>query len=441
MKMNAKMPIQPSHSRNNPNNKSTFLSVMNRCRLPEMVECFTRTGRRVLMVFFSIFGLGSTEAAIIQFDDLNIIEDAGNASDGFSFLDITFSKGRTLPEALSEAQVKYPDARVATASEFNDLFAAGGIMFNGALTAADAFTPGGFAEISSGTNYHTYLRDALGFTGTIDGDPATLIFTDPDGSSLPESTRDYIGLGEAKSFLYASSLTPPLSQWGWLLVSESAANEAPVFFADPNLKTAVENALGVTEPTLIDMLALSHLTVSASGIMDLTGLETATNLTFLNLDRNQISGISGLSGLTSLRHLDLGSNLISDISALSGLTDLDFLRLTTNQIGDIPDLSGLTNLTFLGLAGNEISEVSASWALSSLISLTDLRLDHNQIIDVSGLTGLTNLTKLTLDLNEISNEPEALRPRIQPDQRHLCLVGSDRPGFPEANNQPDQQPP
>jgi Leucine-rich repeat (LRR) protein len=178
------------------------------------------------------------------------------------------------------------------------------------------------------------------------------------------------------------------------------AQGTAVYFADANLKAEVIEELGVTDPTEADMLGLTYLAANHQGIVDLTGLEYATNLERLYLSSNQISDISALSDLTSLTTLYLYSNQISDISSLSGLTNLTALYLYSNQISDISSLSGLTNLTALYLYSNQISDISS---LSSLTNLTYLDLHSNQINDISALSGLTNLTNLRLSSNQISD--------------------------------------
>ncbi|GAI97944.1 unnamed protein product, partial [marine sediment metagenome] len=123
-----------------------------------------------------------------------------------------------------------------------------------------------------------------------------------------------------------------------------ALSEEPVYFADPNLQAAVEKALGVSEPNATDMLDLTVLDANKKGIVDLTGLEYATNLTALRLSKNQISDCNAISALTNLKDLNLGYNQITDISTLSGLTNLTELWLYNNPISDISAISGLTNL-------------------------------------------------------------------------------------------------
>ncbi len=169
---------------------------------------------------------------------------------------------------------------------------------------------------------------------------------------------------------------------------------AQVNIPDRNLKMAIERALGVTDPTAADMLGLTSLTATNWLIANFTGLEYATNLTYLALSGNPVSDITPLSGLTNLTELYLSSYQLSNITALSGLTSLTTLYLGYSNVSDITALSGLTNLTTLYLYNDQINNITA---LSDLTNLTTLYLNNNfQLIDISALSGLTNLT--TLDL-------------------------------------------
>jgi hypothetical protein len=110
--------------------------------------------------------------------------------------------------------------------------------------------------------------------------------------------------------------------------------EEPVYFADPGLKAAVEEALGVYDPTPGDMLFLLALDAAGRSISDLTGLEYAVNLGLLDLSSNRISDISALSGLAYIWWLDLSSNQIRDISALSAMYYLAYLNLCNNPLNE-----------------------------------------------------------------------------------------------------------
>ncbi|WP_071392768.1 leucine-rich repeat domain-containing protein [Bacillus tuaregi] len=152
--------------------------------------------------------------------------------------------------------------------------------------------------------------------------------------------------------------------------------------------------------TADDMNRVTRIDGVGYSIKNLSGIEYAKNLTYLDLGVNEISDISSLSGLTKLRVAHLSSNKISNISALSGLTKLETLDLSFNQISDASALKGLTNLQIIHLFQNEISDISA---LSGLTKLIDLDLSANKISDISALSKLNTLYLLNLSYNNISD--------------------------------------
>ncbi len=215
-----------------------------------------------------------------------------------------------------------------------------------------------------------------------------------------------------------------------LIFAENFGKEAPspvVTIPDPNLRAAIENALGKTGGSPItqaEMGTLGRLDANDSDISNLTGLEFATNLKYLGLSSwefddlpdNNIMDISALAGLTRLQVLALGGNNISDISALANLTDLESLDLQSNSISDISALSDLTKLRWLKLGYNNLtlldrnlsptpenSGITDISALSGLTNLNKLELQYNNIADVSALSGLTNLNYLILQVNPIED--------------------------------------
>ena len=118
---------------------------------------------------------------------------------------------------------------------------------------------------------------------------------------------------------------------------------------------------------------LTSLDARYKGIVNLTGLEHATDLQALVLIGNKIHDISPLSDLTGLGFLDLGGNQISDIRPLAGLTRLETLQIWRNQIEDISPLAGLTNLKKLLIENNDIRD------FSSLNELT-----HLEVVNIKG---------------------------------------------------------
>ena len=183
---------------------------------------------------------------------------------------------------------------------------------------------------------------------------------------------------------------------------EDVPDDAPETIPDAKLRAAIAKALGKASGATItkgDMETLTgNLSLGGRGIRDLTGLEFASNLTYLGLSDNDISDISTLRGLTNLRSLGLSDNDISDISALRGLTNLIELSLSDNDISDISALRGLTNLRRLWLGANAISDISA-------------------------LRGLTNLRRLWLEGNFLS--ASSINDHIPALQRSGAIVRFD----------------
>ncbi len=217
------------------------------------------------------------------------------------------------------------------------------------------------------------------------------------------------------------------------LVSCAEAQD-PVHFVDLNLKTAIEDALWISDPTPADLLTLTELRSINSGIVSLAGLEYADNLRELNLRFNRISDVSALSGLRNLRKLVLNNNQLEGISLLSGLKDLQFLDLHGNKISNISPLSGMVNLQKLILHDNRISDLGALSGmknlnfldlfgnyirdlapLSDLSGLETLVLSANRIRDISDISGLNNLKILSLKLNGL----DAISSSVLCDLIHL----------------------
>ena len=137
---------------------------------------------------------------------------------------------------------------------------------------------------------------------------------------------------------------------------------SPVTFPDENLAAALRdgNDLGFLadgDPIFredMELLIDFNAPTPASGeeIVNLTGLETAINLTILTLNGHEIASLTPLANLTSLTELNLADNTISSLTDLSGLINLRILGLSNNQITDVSPLRDLTGLVHLDLSGN-----------------------------------------------------------------------------------------
>ena len=157
------------------------------------------------------------------------------------------------------------------------------------------------------------------------------------------------------------------------------------------------------------MLQLTALNANHRGIVDITGLEFATNLKELQLGgRNRITDLRPLTNLTNLTYLYIWHREVADmprvtnldIRPLSGLINLKRLSLENSGISDISLLAGLKELQHLGLSYNTIEDISP---LAGLKKLIHLNLSDNSITDLSPLSGLTNLRELWIEGNPVTN--------------------------------------
>ena len=211
-------------------------------------------------------------------------------------------------------------------------------------------------------------------------------------------------------------------------VSGAAIAQLPVFFADTALEAAVEDQLGVMDPTPIDMLNLIYLDASVHDIYYLAGLEYAINLRQLDLTSNWIFDVSPISRLANLEWLYLDDNAVDDISSFSGLPSLEVLSMSYNQVSDISVLASLPRLKYLGLYNNAVDSILP---LAPLVNLIELDLGANQIRDISAIAPFTHLELLLLDSNPL-NTPAYCT--------HLPLIAVNNPLIPDFDYDPNPNP-
>ena len=200
---------------------------------------------------------------------------------------------------------------------------------------------------------------------------------------------------------------------------------ASVDFPDTALATALRSALRLAADALIpsdDLAALTRLTASNKGIVNLSGLENAVSLTSLTLRDNEIMNIVPLAGLTQLTTLDLRNNQITDVSPLAGLTNLRTLNLTDNAVSNPEALINLqeggTRITGVtvpdevifpdaGLAAAVRTALTLEDGMpifpNKLAALTSLNAGSKGITNLTGLEGATGLTWLNLSSNSLSD--------------------------------------
>lgn len=158
---------------------------------------------------------------------------------------------------------------------------------------------------------------------------------------------------------------------------------------DPGLKTAVKNALGLTEDdalTAQKMWALEQLYLGdnsgTKNVFSVHGLQYAKNLSFLTINNLRDSKVTNTSPF--------------DLSPLVDLTNLESLTVNNTHTRDLKPLSGLKNLKFLYMAGGDFTDISPIVALKKL---KNINFEVNNISDLSALKDVDNLDSLSLSRN------------------------------------------
>ena len=85
---------------------------------------------------------------------------------------------------------------------------------------------------------------------------------------------------------------------------------------DVKLRKAIEKKLGKRDGAQInedEMLSLTELNVVEAGVRNLTGLESAKNLSTLRCGGNSVSDLSPLKELKKLQWLDFWGNRVSSL--------------------------------------------------------------------------------------------------------------------------------
>ena len=165
--------------------------------------------------------------------------------------------------------------------------------------------------------------------------------------------------------------------------------------SDPALRRAVERALYANS---VDFDTLVSLDASGFGIGNLAGIEDATELRGLFLDRNSIADITPLAGLNYLGVLTLAYNVVEDWTTLANLNNLRYLALDGNSLDELPTLPA--DLEYLYLTDNSISDVAS---LRNMRELRELDLGRNSITSLGPLASMGRLRYLHVHDNQVTD--------------------------------------
>lgn len=213
------------------------------------------------------------------------------------------------------------------------------------------------------------------------GDPTSLL----EGESSPAGEAVNLGV-------YGATLQ----------ASKSYIDDQIVHFDNPFIKMAVEETLGIFDPTPADMLGLIELDAHRlwnTHIRNLTGLEYAINLERVIIKDNKFQHVNELAGLTNIHYLDISDCVtISDITGVTELVHLEHLDMHWNSVWNLNPLKKLSKLRTIIVRRNSLGP-NALRPLASLPNLEHLDVRSNDLEYIDALTELTSLKTLLLDDN------------------------------------------
>jgi len=165
------------------------------------------------------------------------------------------------------------------------------------------------------------------------------------------------------------------------------------------IDTNNDGDIQVSEALIVYQLYVSstNTAITPTSIVDLTGLESFTNLRTFSCTNNNVS-VLNLTPLVNLKVLSCGNNPLMSIN-LSSLVNLENLTCHSNQLTSL-NLSNNNNLKTISCYNNSISNLS----ITNCNNLTSLDCSSNQLspLDVSNKVNLTNLNcnnNIITDLN------------------------------------------
>jgi hypothetical protein len=157
----------------------------------------------------------------------------------------------------------------------------------------------------------------------------------------------------------------------------------------------------ITNQTQVDTFNYTTVTgtlsISGSGVTDLSGLSELTSVKFLDIYNTALTNLNGLQNVTSIGYLVFYSNNnILNIDELSSVSSLNGLYINNNNLLSRVNFSSLTGpvpgyyiIKMFEISGNNsLTEIS----FPDVTSLDQLRILNNPLLtDISGLSGLTQI--------------------------------------------------
>lgn len=257
-------------------------------------------------------------------------------------------------------------------------------------SAIFGFTVGGVIEKISFAdgNIEAALREAL------NAPTDKILYTDDlwqiKEFTVPENTQN---LSDLRYLVFLEKLSIMSSVSGQLTSISGLANLKEL--------SVVNTPVSAEELKQIGKLpGLQKLTLSNCSLSTTTGLEAATELTYLDLSSNAIRDITPLGSLLKIQTMNLSHNALNDLTPLSAASTLTQLDISHNNLSKLTPITSIVGLKTLSASNNNIAELTG---FQQLTSLQTLSLSSNAITDISFISSCTEITKLELANNGLKD--------------------------------------
>jgi len=170
----------------------------------------------------------------------------------------------------------------------------------------------------------------------------------------------------------------------FLMSAQAQTVSIPDAGLDAAIRAVLQKPIGPL--TVPDMLGLTNLNATNRNIRSIEGLETARNLSVLQLNNNALTNFALPNTLTNLGVLDLSSNPLSQCTIPGGLTNLGKLTIESCLLTSFTLPANLTGLTALDLNNNHLTTFTLP---AGLPNLTLLDLGFNSLTQCSIPVGTT----------------------------------------------------
>lgn len=215
------------------------------------------------------------------------------------------------------------------------------------------------------------------------------------------------------------TLLPNLSELPFLSEIDINAPIESVSFVQQNqrLTELKLRSSSLVLPSRLNWPLLEELEIVNGRVDTLAPFTSLTSLSELTLSRTGLMNVSGISKLPQLKSLDISNNNVTDVSELVNLSQLETLNVSENPISNISLLQALTELksftagsysdeqswSFVN-AFSRLKKLNLSWvdsesmdAIASLHNtIESLYLQRIQVKDLSELFNFYKLTSLQL---------------------------------------------